>query len=54
MKAHMDGQELSMFTMLAEFTSAQDIAMSEQRVELFFPANETTKIYFENLAKMLA
>lgn len=53
MKAHIDGHELSMFTMLAEFTSAQDIAMSEQRVELFFPADEETRTYFKNLAAMV-
>ena len=42
-------QTLSMFTMLAEFTTAQDIAMSERRVELFFPADDATRDFFENL-----
>jgi len=41
--------DLSFFTMLAEFTTAQDVAMSERRVELFFPANETTQFYFERI-----
>jgi len=36
-----------MFTMMAEFTSAQDIGMSERRVELFFAADEPRRIYFE-------
>ena len=54
MKAQIDRKELSMFTMLAEFTSAQDIAMSERRVELFFPADDETRAYFENLAAMTA
>ena len=49
MNAKVDGQELSLFTMLAEFTSAQDIALSTRRVELFFAADETTRLYFEQL-----
>lgn len=43
------GQTLTLFTMMAEFTTAQDIAMSERRVELFFPADEATRAFFENL-----
>jgi len=50
MNARIDGHELSLFTMLAEFTTAQDIAMNERRVELFFAADEQTRQYFENLA----
>lgn len=50
LQARVGAQTLSMFTMLAEFTTAQDIAMSERRVELFFPANAETKAYFENLS----
>ena len=50
MEARIDGHDLSLFTMLAEFTSAQDIAMSERRVELFFAANEQTQLYFESLS----
>ncbi len=49
MKARIDGQVLSLFTMLAEFTSAQDVTMSERRVELFFAADDQTKAYFEAL-----
>ncbi len=51
MKARINGQDLSFFTMLAEFTSAQDIAMSERRIELFFASDEVTRLYFENLAE---
>ena len=47
MNAQIEGYELSLFTMLTEFTTAQDVAMSERRVELFFPANEQTRQYFE-------
>lgn len=50
MKARIDGRDLSLFTMLAEFTTAQDVSMSERRVELFFPADDTTRIYFENMS----
>ncbi|MEP3655982.1 MAG: helix-turn-helix transcriptional regulator [Litorimonas sp.] len=50
MTARIDGQELSLFTMLAEFTTAQDVSMSERRVELFFPADDVTRIYFENMS----
>jgi len=47
LEANVDGHELSLFTMLAEFTTAQDVTMSERRVELFFPANDKTRAYFE-------
>lgn len=46
-KAH--DQTLSLFTMLAAFTTAQDITMSERRVELFFPADEATRAFFEGV-----
>jgi hypothetical protein len=41
--------ELNLFTMLVEFSAAQDINMSERRVELFFAADDVTKDYFEKL-----
>ena len=44
------GQALSLFTMLAEFGTAQDITMSERRIELFFAADVETKSFFENLS----
>ena len=50
MKARLEGRDLSLFTMLVEFTTAQDIAMSERRVELFFPADDMTRDYFQSLA----
>lgn len=50
MQIRADGQVLSLFTMLAEFTTAMDVSMSERRVELFFPADEETRIYFDKLA----
>jgi len=51
MKARVDGRDLSLFTMLAEFTTAQDVAMSERRVELFFPADHATRAYFQKISK---
>ena len=49
MNARVDGHTLSLFTMLAEFTSAQDIGLSARRVELFFAADDATRRYFEAL-----
>ena len=40
---------LNMFTMLAEFSTVQDVTMSERRVELFFPADEATRAFFDTL-----
>ena len=47
----IDGQALSLFTMLAEFSTVQDLNMSERRVELFFAADEATKLFFESIQK---
>jgi len=49
LNVQFDGQDLSLFTMLAEFTSAQDVTMSARRVELFFAADDATRDYFEGL-----
>ncbi|AGI68921.1 putative XRE family helix-turn-helix protein [Octadecabacter antarcticus 307] len=46
LQARVGEHTLSLFTMLAEFTTAQDINMSERRVELFFPENAETEAYF--------
>lgn len=40
-------KELNLLTMLAEFSTVQDVTMSERRVELFFPADDITRDYFE-------
>ena len=47
MKCRTDNTELALFTMMAEFSTVQDITMSERRVELFFPADDVTRAYFE-------
>lgn len=41
---------LTLFTMLAEFSTVQDVAMSDLRVELFFAADDVTRKFFENLS----
>lgn len=46
MECCADNTELSLFTMIAEFSTVQDVTMSERRVELFFPADEITRAYF--------
>jgi len=43
-----DGHVLTLFTMLAEFSTAQDLTLSARKVELFFAADELTKTYFQN------
>ena len=50
MTARIQGRRLSFFTMLAEFTTAQDVTMSERRVELFFAGDDATQQYFERLS----
>ena len=37
------GQVLSMFTTLAHFSTAEDIALADLQIELMFPADEPTK-----------
>jgi len=48
MNVRVDGHVLTLFTMLAEFSTAQDLTLSERKVELFFAADELTRSYFEN------
>ncbi|WP_371398030.1 helix-turn-helix domain-containing protein [Fretibacter rubidus] len=50
MRCRLGDMELSLFTMIAEFSTVQDITMNETRVELFFPADEATKAFFEATA----
>jgi transcriptional regulator with XRE-family HTH domain len=40
---------LTFLSMMAEFSTVQDVTLSERRVELFFAADEATKYYFEKL-----
>lgn len=43
----INGQVLSMFTTLAQFTTVEDIAVSELRIELMFPADKITQQYLQ-------
>ena len=47
LQVRADGHVLTLFTMLAEFSTAQDLTLSERKIELFFAADETTKAYFD-------
>ena len=43
-------QVLSMFTTIAQFSTAEDITLSELRIELMFPADEATKLFLHALS----
>ena len=43
----MNGLELSLFSMLAQFGSTDDIALADLKIELMFPADEQTKMFLE-------
>jgi len=47
----LGGLELSLFTVLAHFSSAEDIAMADMKIELLFPANSKTEAHLRELAK---
>ena len=47
MQCIVDDTVLSLFTMIAEFSTVQDLTMNERRVELFFPADDVTRAFFE-------
>lgn len=40
-------QVLKLFTTLATFGTAQDVTLAELRIECYFPADETTRRFFE-------
>jgi hypothetical protein len=46
MQVRAGDQTLNMFTMMAEFSTVQDVTMSERRVELFFAADDATREFF--------
>lgn len=39
----LGGQQASLLSTIAQFGSAEDIALADQRIELFFPADESTR-----------
>ncbi len=44
------GMQLSFFSTISQFGSAEDIALSELRIEMMFPADEATRLALEALA----
>jgi transcriptional regulator with XRE-family HTH domain len=44
------GITLKTFSMISSFGTAQDITASELKVETFFPADDVTKLFFEQIA----
>lgn len=44
------GQVLSLFSTLAQFGTAEDIALADLRIELMFPADDATRLTLEALA----
>lgn len=48
----LNGLQLSLFSMLAQFSSAEDITLADLRVELMFPADQKTKDCLLSIAKL--
>jgi hypothetical protein len=49
-RVRSDAGELVMFTATAEIGTAQAISLRDLHLELFFPADHATRIYFERLS----
>lgn len=47
---NISGQALSVFSTLSSFGTALDAGLQELMIESYFPANETTRLFFERLA----
>jgi len=45
-KFQLDKEVLSFFSIVAQLSTVQDVTVSEYKVELMFPADETTKKYY--------
>jgi hypothetical protein len=43
----LNGVELSLFSMIAQFGSSEDIALADLKIELMFPADEATRGFLE-------
>lgn len=50
MEMEAAGVTLKTFSMISSFGTAQDVTASELKVETFFPADDVTKVFFEQLA----
>ncbi len=49
MQLKLGDQQLSLFSMIAQFGSVQEVTLSTVRLELSYPADEATTRYFETL-----
>ncbi|MBL1404656.1 MAG: transcriptional regulator [Hyphomicrobiales bacterium] len=49
MKFCLNGQNISLFSTIAQFGSAEDLALSEYRLELFFPFDDETERFLVEL-----
>jgi MmyB-like transcription regulator ligand binding domain len=45
----LGGQVFSVFTTIAQFGTAEDIALADLRIELLFPADDETKVALEGM-----
>jgi hypothetical protein len=45
----LGGQVFSVFTTIAQFGTAEDIALADLRIEMLFPADEETRMAFEGM-----
>ena len=45
------GQDLSLFSTISQFGATEDIALADLRIELFFPADESTRVTLENFTQ---
>jgi transcriptional regulator with XRE-family HTH domain len=45
----LGGQVFSVFTTIAQFGTAEDIALADLRIELLFPADEATRVALEGM-----
>ncbi len=47
----MGGQQLAMFSTYAQFGTAEEVALSDMKIELMFPADAEAEAVFANLAE---
>ncbi len=45
----LGGQVFSVFRTIAQFGTAEDIALADLRIEMLFPADEATRVMFEGM-----
>lgn len=50
LRLRLDDQELALFSVISEFTSAQDAGLAELKIELMFPADDASRGLLEALA----